>query len=112
MFRRSRRLGVLWVPSIGGHQREASDGAATNGEDIEVIQKRRWREADARLVIAASQAGGKPLLKLARTWQGRHRSRPYSREGAKGRRTPTDYFFSPPLLAGIGFPLPSSRTAT
>jgi len=34
----------------------------------EVIQKRRWREADARLVIAASQACGKPLLSFAREY--------------------------------------------
>ena len=33
-----------------------------------VIQKHRWREADARLVIAASQASGKPLLSFAREY--------------------------------------------
>ena len=33
-----------------------------------VVQQRRWREADARLVITASRASGKPLASFAREY--------------------------------------------
>ena len=33
-----------------------------------IIQKRRWREADARLVVSASQASGKSLSSFARKY--------------------------------------------
>jgi len=68
MFRRSRRRGILWVPSIGGHQRRQAMAQRRTEKISKVIQKRRWREADARLVIAASQASGKPLLSFAREY--------------------------------------------
>src|SRR6516225_1669670 len=68
MFRYSRRLGILWVPSIEGQQRRQSMAWRRTEEIRGTIRKRRWSEAEARLVVSASQASGKSVSSFAREY--------------------------------------------
>src|SRR5215472_16981413 len=68
MFRYSRRRGILWVPSIDGQQRRPTMAWRRTEEITDIIRKRRWSEAEARLVVSASQASGKSVLSFAREY--------------------------------------------
>src|SRR6516225_5926418 len=68
MFRWSRRRGILWVPSIDGQQRRQAMAWRRTEEITDIIRKRRWSEAEARLVVSASPARGKSVLSLAREY--------------------------------------------
>src|SRR5215831_8867317 len=68
MFRCSRRRGILWVPGMDGRQRRPTMAWRRKKEITDIIRKRRWSEAEARLVVSASQASGKSVLSFAREY--------------------------------------------
>src|SRR5215831_11192012 len=68
MFRCSRRRGILWVPSIDGQQRRQAMAWRRTEEITDIIRKGRWSEAEARLVVSASQGSGKSVLSFAREY--------------------------------------------